>query len=186
MPNTVKVPRKVFVNKTMIQSEFNGVPDKVIPRKESLVKGSEVKFHIFDGWVDYPIYFTLDELDKTNYKNYNRKKYLYIYFPEHSGSDAKGILKYEVVGVTKRKSTKDILFIVKEKDFRGNDYHQYYRIDGENIISHGPVFTNTLDGFNKSDVGDEYKGYRNAKWIKLDLDEYSDKLGKVYQYQKSL
>ena len=36
--------------------DYTGTPDKIIPRKEKVCKGSEIYFNPFNGWVDKPIY----------------------------------------------------------------------------------------------------------------------------------
>jgi hypothetical protein len=40
---------------------------------------------------------------------------------------------------------------------------------------------NTITNFDKADINEEYLGSRNAKWIKLDLNDYQDFVGKIYE-----
>lgn len=69
--NTSKVNQGKVIKMSKIlttKPEFDGTPDKIIPRKENLTKGNKIEFNIFDGWVDIPIYKALDEIDPKDLK----------------------------------------------------------------------------------------------------------------------
>lgn len=167
-------------NKVQSRTEFNGTPDRFITRKDNLTKDSYVKFNPFDGWVDYPIYFQLNEIDKSLLKKYNKKDFIYLYNPFYTHSDEMGITKYKVIGATMKKSDKRVLLIVE--DLNPNRIFAYYYIQIENdiAIDCGNVFDKTNDNYNSVEIGEEYKGYRNSKWIKLNVNDYKSLFGKVY------
>lgn len=167
----------IHKNTTKIQSKFNGTPDKVIPMKKNLVKDTEVKFCVFDGWTEYPIYKSLSELNAKDYKKYNKKDHIYTYHPSHRDSDVNGIREYKVIGATMKKSDKRVLLIVENKN---NTDKLYYEINNDEAVYCGHVFLKTDENYNKVNIGEQYKGYRNSNWIKLDHTDYADLFTKIY------
>jgi hypothetical protein len=73
----------IKTSKPQNYSDYNGTPDKISDRKDNLTKGSEVKFNMFNGWVDYPIYKELSEVDSKDLTSYNKEGIIYIYQPNH-------------------------------------------------------------------------------------------------------
>lgn len=166
-------------NKTAIKSQYNGTPDRIIPRKEKVCKGSEIYFHPFDGWVDKPIYKDLSEINPSDLSKYNKRGYIYVYQPNHLDSDDMGIMTYKVTGATLKKSDKKVRLIVSNKQ---NSI--YFMIEDDKVIDCGLVFLKTEEDYNKSNIGEEYTGYRRSKWIKLDPNDFSHLFGKVYSELK--
>jgi hypothetical protein len=161
--------------------DFNGTPDKVIPRKDNLVKGSEVKFNIFDGWVDYPIYKDLNELEPNIISKYDEKGIIYLYKPNHIHSDKWGMMNYKVIGATKKKKDKRTLLIVEDIHPKAIFKVIYLEIKDDKAFDCGHVYNPTLDNWKDTDINDEYKGYRNSKWIKLDPNDFMNLTPKVYK-----
>ena len=162
-------------------SDYRGVPDKVVKRKENLTKGSEVKFNVISSkWIDFPIYKDLSELDSGDLVGYNEVGFIYVYNPKHVDSDKMGILKFRLLGVTRKKSDKRVLLIVEDMCPKATFKTVYLEVEGDNVIDCGRVFNTTFSNWKDCEVGVEYKGYRNSKWIKLDLEDYLNLTGKVY------
>jgi hypothetical protein len=177
---------KVKTVQPKTKSDFNGTPDDVIKSTKviHLIKGSKLKHNIFSGWVEYPVYKELSELDPKLFKDYNKSDMVYIYAPSHGRSDNMGILSYKVVGATKKKSDKRILLIVEDMDKKANFKRVYLEIIDDSAIECGHVFNSTDENYNTVNIGDEYKGYRNSKWVKMDPNEFKDKFGKIYKNKK--
>lgn len=165
--------------------DYTGIPDKVVERKENLTKGSEVKFNIFSGWVDYPIYKELNELDSKDLTSYNKGGIIYIYQPNHTRSDKMGMRKFKLIGVTKKKSDKRVLLIVEDLDKKAIFKHIYLEVNGDKSTDCGHVFNTTFDNWGNCEVGGEYKGYRNSKWIKLDPNDFINLTG-IYSNTRNL
>jgi hypothetical protein len=176
----ITIPNIVAISKIQNKSEYTGTPDKVIERKDNLTKGSEVKFNMFNGWVDYPIYKSLNELDNKDISKYNKRGIIYVYQPNHTRSDKWGMLKFKLVGATKKKNDKRILLIVEDLDKLAPFKHIYLEVNGDGSTDCGHVFNTTFDNWKGVNVGDEYKGYRNSKWIKLDPNDFINLTGKIY------
>ena len=157
--------------------DYTGTPDKVVPENGDLVKDHEIKFNIFSGWTQYPIYKDLSEVDTSKC---NKRGIIYHYIPQHSHADKFGMLKYKLVGVTKKKADKRILLIVEDTDKRAIFKHIYLEIKDGKAIDCGHVYGGTLDSWNDCQVGSEYTGHRRAKWVKLDPNDYMDLTGKAY------
>ena len=104
--------------------DYTGTPDKVVERKENLTKGSEVKFNIFSGWVDYPIYKELNELDSKDLTSYNKGGIIYIYQPNHTRSDKMGMRKFKLIGVTKLLQLKPTFGNLKFETILRPEFHQ--------------------------------------------------------------
>ena len=163
------------------KTSFAGTPDFFIPRNKNLVKGSKIEFSIFKGWVDYPIHKTLDELNPKDLKPYNKEGLIYVYSPKYTTSDKMGIVTYKLVGVTNKKKDKRIMLIVKEitnEPFR--DRLTYLDVKDNEIDDCGWVYQTTLENFNKANFNEEYLAHRNAKWVKLNPDDFKHLTGKVY------
>jgi len=158
--------------------DYTGTPDEVItPSNEDLVKDWEVQFSIFRGWVKKPIYKDISDVDTTKCNKYG---IIYHYAPQHSHADKFGMLKYKLVGATKKKSDKRILLIVEDTDKKAIFKHIYLEIKDGQLIDCGHVYKTTLDNWTNCQVGGEYTGHRRAKWIKLDPDDYGSLTGKSY------
>jgi hypothetical protein len=170
----------IKTSKPQNYSDYNGTPDKISNRKDNLTKGSEVKFNVFNGWVDYPIYKELSELDPKDLTSYNKEGIIYIYQPNHGCSDDWGMTKYKLIGVTKKKSDKRKLLIVEDLNPNVIFKTIYIEVNGDKATDCGHVFNTTFDNWKDVNVGDEYKGYRNSKWIKLDPNHFSNLTGKIY------
>lgn len=156
--------------------DYTGTPDKVIEpgNKEHLVKENELKFNMFSGWVQSPIYKELNDI--TLPKKYNKKNHIYIYNPLHTLSDKWGMTEFKIVGYTKKNSDKRVLAICEDTHPKAIFKLIYIEvvgtIDGVKAIDCGHVYNTTNDNYNKAKIGESYKGYRNSKWIKLDKAEY--------------
>jgi hypothetical protein len=158
--------------------DYTGTPDEVItPSNEDLVKDWEVHFSIFRGWVKKPIYKDISDVDTTKC---NKSGTIYRYAPQHSLADKFGMLKYKLVGATKKKSDKRILLIVEDTHKKAIFKHIYLEIKDGKVIDCGHVYNTTLENWNNCPVGSEYTGHRKSKWIKLDPDDYSSLTGKTY------
>lgn len=177
--NVIKISKPSF-NKT----EFNGTPDKIIKSNKNpqLIAGTKIIHNIFDGWVQYPVYKDFSELDNKlfSFWKYSKTNHIYVYSPNHGLSDKLGILSYKVVGATKKKSDKRILLIVEDLTPKAIFKTIYLQIDGNKVIDCGHVFDTTHKNWNECNIGDEYKGYRNSKWIKLDPNDFTNLTGKIY------
>lgn len=171
----------VKTNKTSIKSDYTGTPDKIIPRKEKVCKGSEIYFQPFDGWVDRPLYKQLSEIDKKDLAQYNGEGYIYVYQPNHVYADDMGIMTYKVVGATQKKSDKGVRLIVEDTySSFGRTIQKYFVIENNQAIDCGLVYIPTEEAYNKAEIGGEYTGYRRSKWIKLDPNDFSNLTGKLY------
>ena len=172
----------VKTNKTLIKSDYTGTPDKIISRKEKVCKGSEIYFNVFDGWVDKPIHKQLSEIDTSDLSQYNQPGYIYVYQPNHIYADDMGIMTYKVIGATYKKADKKVRLIVEDTySSFGRTIPKYFVIEDGKAVDCGNGFVPTMEAYNKAEIGEEYTGYRRAKWMKLDLNDYSHLFGKVYQ-----
>jgi hypothetical protein len=173
---------RLIASKIQPKREFEGIPDKVIKSDKNpvLISGSELKHNLFDGWVEWPTYKDFNEVDPVLFKSYNKKDMIYIYSPMHTCSDKMGILTYKVIGVTKKKSDKRVLLIVEDINKSAVFKKIYLEINDNSVFNCGQVFPKTDDNYNIVGIGDEYKGYRNSKWIKLDPNDFKDTFGKIY------
>lgn len=169
-----------MIIKAYSPQNYNGTPDKILARKDKLVKDSKVKYNMFDGWVDYPIYKDLNELDPKDFTSYNKEGIIYIYQPNHTQSDDLGILKYKLIGATKKKSNKKILLMVEDLNPNVIFKTIYIEVNDDKVIDCGRVFDKTFDNWKDCILGDEYKGYRNSKWIRLNPDDFINLTGKIY------
>lgn len=176
----------IKTNKTQIKSDYTGTPDKVIPRKEKICKGSEISFSVFDGWVDRPIYKDLSEIDQTDLIEYNEAGHIYVYLPFHTNADYMGIMKYKVIGATYKKSDKKVRLIVEDNySFTSGKTQliKYFVIDKDMAIDCGDVYKPTSEAYQKANIGEEYTGYRRSKWSKLDPNDYKNLFSRVYTSQ---
>lgn len=121
-------------------------------------------------------------LPKSKYKN---KDNIYIYTPQHSLSDANGVMTYKIIGMTKKNSDKRILVMCEDLHPKAIFKHVYFEITDNGSVDCGHIYPNTEKNFNGAKVGESYKGYRNSKWIKLDPRDY-DFGGKVYYEIKTI
>lgn len=156
----------------------------VIQRKDAVLKDTKIEWNIFKGYCEYPIYKHLAEIDKEQLSQYNDKNILYVYNPNHLHGDDNGIHKYKLLGVTYRRTQKRTLLIVKNMDTRAIFKQIYLQIEGDKVIDCGHVFPDTLEQFKGVEIGETYKGYRNATWQKLDKSKFKDVLGKVYELKR--
>jgi hypothetical protein len=152
-----------------------------VPMKEKVLLTTEIKWNHFNGWTEYPIYKKLTDIDPTLFEGYNKPDSIYSYSPNHTLSDDMGVMEYKVIGATKKKSDKRVLLICE--DIRPDAIFKtiYLQIDKNVVTNCGRVFDTTQNNWEQCSIGDEYKGYRNSKWIKLNHNELSDLFGKVYQ-----
>lgn len=164
------------------RTDYPGTPDKIIPRKEKVCKGSEIYFNPFNGWVDKPIYKQLSEIDPQDLVQYNQPDYIYVYQPNHVYADDMGIMTYKVIGATFKKSDKQVRIIVEDTySSFGRTIPKYFVIEDGKAVDCGDGFVATMDAYNKAEIGQEYTGYRRAKWSKLDPNDYKHLFGKIYQ-----
>ena len=99
--------------------------------------------------------------------------------PKSSYSDNFGMMEYKVIGVTKKNSDKRILAICEDTNPNSIFKFIYIQIIGTKAIDCGHVYNTTKDNFDKTDIGQSYKGYRNSKWIKLNPTDF--KFDGVYE-----
>lgn len=166
------------------RTDYTGTPDKIIPRKEKVCKGSEIYFNPFNGWVDKPIYKQLSEIDPQDLVQYNQPDYIYVYQPNHVYADDMGIMTYKVIGATFKKSDKQVRIIVEDKyTFTSGqeELTKYFTIEDGKAVDCGNGFVPTIEAYNKAEIGQEYTGHRRAKWSKLDPNDYKHLFGKIYQ-----
>lgn len=158
--------------------DYTGTPDEVIePSHEDLVKDWEVYFSIFRGWVKRPVYKDMSEVDTSKC---NRPGLVYRYAPQHPHADEFGMLKYRLVGATRKKSDERTLLIVEDLHEEATFNRLYVEIKDGKLIDCGPVYDTTLENWTACPVGSEYTGHRRAKWIKLDPNDYVELTGKAY------
>lgn len=164
------------------KADYPGTPDEIIPRKEKVCKSSEIYFSHVRGWVDKPIYKSLSEIDPKDLAQYNNPDYIYIYQPNHVRADEMGIMTHKVIGATFKKSDKQVRLIVEDTySSFGRTVPKYFVIENGKAIDCGDGFIATMDAYNKAQIGQEYTGYRRAKWSKLDPNDYKHLFGKIYQ-----
>jgi hypothetical protein len=169
---------KLITSKPQNYHDYTGIPDKVIQANENLVKDYAVKFNTFSGWIKYPIYKDLLEVDTSEC---NKPGIIYHYIPKHTCADKFGMMKYKLIGVTKKKSDKRILLIVEDTSKNPIFKHIYLEIVDDKVIDCGRVYDNTFKSWDDCKIGSEYTGHRRAKWIKLDPNDFINLTGKCYR-----
>lgn len=170
-------------NKPHNYYDYTGTPDEIteVPKhKQPLVKDWEIKFNIFSGWKQTPIYKSLNEVIEFVSLVCNKPGIIYHYIPQHTNADKFGMLKYKLIGATKKKSDKRILLIVEDTDPKAIFKHIYLEIVDSKAIDCGHVYKDTFTNWDNCSIGGEYTGHRRTKWIKLDPNNFKELTGKVY------